>query len=193
MKKYCCSLLFILITVTAQSQQRASIKFGIKSGIAFSKGNVEVIDSANNFSSSGKTGIILGVFLDKIITQKFNFQLALQYVRKGYKENSFGYEYNNPISYLEFPLNILYALPSKNNRYYIGAGVSPALKLNNYAFRDEIKNVDVGLNLLAGFIIPIGFSFNLGYTKGLQNVSKNKDFIRRIENGYYSITIGYEF
>lgn len=193
MKKQCCSIIFFFITLNVCAQQKSSVSFGIKTGIAFSNNDIAFIDTANTFSSSGKTGILLGVFLNKPIGRQFIFQPAILYVRKGYKVGSYSSIYKNPIPYLEIPLNILYTLPSKNFKYYIGAGVSPAIKLNNYVFGDDIKDVDVGLNIIGGFMIPIGFSFNLGYTKGLQNVSKNNLYISKIQNSYFSVTVGYEF
>ena len=195
MKKQFYTILFICTTITVFSQQTSSLKFGIKAGIAFSKSNIEVIDTSYSFSSSGKTGIIFGVYLNMPIGSKVYFQPNLLYVRKGYKQTlmSYGDSYNEPISYLEIPLNLLYTLPSKINKYSIGAGVSPAFKLNSYYSGDEIKDVDIGLNITGGLIIPIGFSFNLNYTHGLQNVSKNKNYFRKIQNSYLGLVVGYEF
>lgn len=193
MKKKFYTIIFVFITVTAFTQQNSSSKFGIRTGIAFSQSNIKFIDTAYDFNSSGKTGIILGVFLNNPIGSKFIFQPAILYVRKGYKESTYGSGYNQPISYMEVPFNLLYTLPSKMNKFYLGAGLSPAFKLNNDYSGDEVKDVDVGLNVLGGFMIPIGFSFNLNYTHGLQNISKNKNGFSKIQNRYFGLTVGYEF
>jgi len=193
MKKQCCSIVFFLTVLNIFGQQKSSLDFGIKAGIAFSNSNIESIDSVNTFRSSGKTGIILGIFLNMPISSKIVFQPNLLYVRKGYKETTYGSGYNNPISYFEIPLNFLYTLPSTRIKYFIGGGVSPAIKLNRDVFDDQIKAVDVGVNIMGGLRTPIGFSLNLNYTHGLQNISKNKNFVSNIQNRYHGLVVGYEF
>ena len=91
MKKKFYTILFICTTITVFSQQTSSLKFGIKAGIAFSKSNIEVIDTSYSFSSSGKTGIIFGVYLNMPIGSKVYFQPNLLYVRKGYKQTLMSY------------------------------------------------------------------------------------------------------
>jgi len=100
-----------------------------------------------------------------------------------------GYNRNH---YLEIPLNIHYKAQTKRGIFLSGGGVSPAFILNNY-YGNQIKQFDLGINILTSYLWPMGFSINLGYTYGLLNLSSNKSYISKIQNKYFSLTAGYEF
>ena len=94
-------------------------------------------------------------------------------------------------NYFELPLNVLYKLPSNNSKYYLGGGLSPAIKTKDYYYGGLTKEFDLGINLSAAFKVPIGFSINLNYTYGLLNVSGFGT--SEIKNRYLGLTAGYEF
>ena len=192
-KKLCCSIL-LLLTMNAYCQQASTIKFGIKLGAAFAKSKLEFTNNSVPYNLKTKIGLMAGCYVDFLVNEKMLFQPALLYVRKGAKEQT-GYRYSPSLiyNYLEIPLNILYRSPTKNGRYFFGGGLSPAIKLSSYIYGSELKSFDLGLNVLTGYQFPIGFSINLGYTNGVLNVSNMKEYIGKIQNRYFSLTIGYEF
>ncbi len=196
MKKKALLIPFFLTVINAYSQSGSKIKFGIKIGVAFAKSKLEYPDNSL-YKFQTKSGLIAGGYADFGINKNVTFQSALLYVRKGVIEGTQSYQYNyrsgKLYNYLEIPVNILYSSPAKKGNYFIGGGLSPAIKLNNYLYGDELKSFDLGVNLLAGYKFPIGFSINLGYTHGLLNVSGFKDYISKIQNKYFSIIAGYEF
>ena len=91
MKKQFYTILFICTTITVFSQQTSSLKFGIKAGIAFSKSNIEVIDTTYAFSSSGKTGILFGVYVNRPIGSTVNLQPNLFSVKKRHMQTFISY------------------------------------------------------------------------------------------------------
>ena len=192
MKKQLLIFIILLIVINSYGQTESKLKFGIKTGLAFAS----IKRDYNNTSSKikTKTGFTAGGFLDVTLNKNLVFQPALLYVRKGGNEFS-GYGYSIPfnLNYLELPLNILYQSSGVNGVYFLGGGLSPALHLNSAYDGNEVKDFDIGISLLAGYKVPIGFSVNLGYTHGLTNVTSDKEIIKTIRNRYFSITAGYEF
>lgn len=196
MKKFCCIFL-LLSSLNTYSQSviyTASKKFtyGIKMGVAFAnlRGNEEY--RIASITNQTKIGLLAGVYGSVLLGQHAVFQPALLYVRKGARVmNTYApvsYQYN----YFELPLNVLYKLPLKNGKYYLGGGLAPAIKTAGYdIYRDLNKRFDLGINLLAAYKVPIGFSINLNYTYGLLNVSGFST--AEIKNRYVGLTAGYEF
>lgn len=97
MKKQFYAILFICTTVTAFYQQTSFIRFGIKAGIAFSNNNIESLDTTYAFSSSGKTGIIFGVYVNRPIGSTVNLQPNLFSVKKRHMQTFISYGEDFPL------------------------------------------------------------------------------------------------
>lgn len=195
MKKKFCAIILFLFTINAYGQPASKVKFEIKLGAAFAKSKIEYTGTDYPYNFNMKTGLVFGGYADFLVSKNIVFQPGLLYVRKGANVAN-QYSYNEPLyfNYLEIPLNILYRPPSKKGMYFFGVGLSPALRLNNsYNYGNPLKTFDLGINILAGYQFPIGFSINLNYTYGILNVSENKEYISTIQNKYFSLTVGYEF
>ena len=192
MKKQLFSVILILAVINAYSQPEHKLKFGIRMGLAFANTKLDYYNVDTRVKM--KTGFMTGGFVNFSLSKNIVFQPELLYVSKGgneFTEN--GYSIPFSFDYLEVPLNILYQSTGGSGTYFLGGGLSPALHLNRAYDGNEIKDIDLGINFLAGYKIPIGFSFNLAYTYGLINATDNKEFIKTIRNRYFSITAGYEF
>ncbi len=185
MKKLCSVLPLFLLVMNVYSQQERIVKFGVKAGVAFAALKQDYVDNSSSSNSVMKPGLIFGGFANIAISKSIFFQPSILYVSKRY-------DYYNRNHYLEIPLNILYKAQTKRGIFLTGGGVSPAFILNNY-YGNQIKQFDLGVNVLVGYQLPIGFSINLGYTYGLLNLSSNKSYISKIQNKYFSLTAGYEF
>ena len=194
MKNKFATITLLLFTLNVYSQQAGKVKFGIKLGAVFAKSKIEYTGTDYPYNFNMKTGLSIGGYADFLVSKNFVFQPALLYVRKGAKVTGL-YSYNEPLyfNYFEIPLNILYRPAAKKGMYFFGIGLSPAIRLNYYYNGSQLKSFDLGINALAGYQFPIGFSINLNYTYGIMNVSENKEFISTIQNKYFSLTVGYEF
>jgi hypothetical protein len=183
-------IVYLFLTLHIYAQSEKDIKFGFKAGLAFSSSQIEYQANIPTETSGTKTSLLLGIFLNIPVNKSLFFQPAVFFLSKGIKNqygDNFGY------NYFEVPLNILYKSPAKNGMFFMGGGLSPAFKVSEYYNGNALKKFDLGLNVLAGYQSPIGFSINLGYTYGLLNVSTNKEEVKNFKNRYFSVSAGYEF
>src|SRR5688572_12609566 len=158
----------------------SKIKFGIKAGITLANCQVKYNPAPDPPPGKPMTkfGAVIGVFARMPLGKKTSFQPELLMIGKGMKEKDrYGslYLYRTRITYLELPLNILYKPGTPKGSFFIGGGPAPAFYIGNNAFYfgdEPFKTFDLGINILAGYEIPIGFSMNLHYTHGLSNIGK---------------------
>ena len=162
MKKKLCSTAVLFLAINLFGQSPGKVKFGIKLGTAVAKSKLEYNDNSYSYKHRSKTGLIVGCYVDVAINKAVSFQPALLYVRKGVKEimqsSQYSYGTNIAFNYLELPLNILYVSYVKTGNYFIGGGLSPAIKLSDYLYGDELKSFDLGIDVLAGYKSQMGFS-----------------------------------
>ncbi len=190
MNKKILGILIVFFSINANSQTENKVKFGIKTGLAFSSTRQEYVNDGSPGPLQTKTSLLLEMYLNVAVNKSLVFQPAVVFLTKG-AVNSYGY--GEGINYFEIPLDILHKLPVKNGMFFLGGGLSPAFRVSNYYSGDDIKQFDLGLNVLATYQTPIGFSINLSYTYGLLNLSNNKTYITNYQNRYLSVCAGYEF
>lgn len=184
-------MLLILLFGCPSFGQDKNTGLGIKVGAGLSMPNIDYVNTVSPTGQREKFGLILGGFVNIAWKKNMIIQPGLQYVSKGWRE---GYTngYYESMNYFEIPINLLFKLKERKQYFYIGAGLSPAFSPTS-ANRTGIKSFDLGINALAGYVMPIGFSVNLGYTHGLLNAAADKYCITNIRNSYFALTTGYEF
>lgn len=172
------------------------IRWGVKFGIAISNPAAQYLtDTIYGFSNktSSRTGIMGGFFLRAAINKKIYLQPEMLMVSKGI----IGFDgRGKSFTYLEFPINLLY----NSNGFLIGGGPALAYLIGThyyyYSYANDgggFRKFDMGINFLAIYEAPIGFSINLHYTYGLLNTSNNKAVIPVSKNRCFGITVGYLF
>lgn len=174
------------------------IKFGIKAGVAIAKAKIEYnsATSPGNSEPKSKLGAMAGVFARMFLGHKAVFQPELLMVGKGAKEINQYYSYRTDLTYLELPLNILYKPSGSKGSFFIGGGPAPSYYIGEnvfYSGYQSFKKFDLGINILTGFELPIGFSINLNYTLGLLNISQDTNDIPTVKNRSFGLTVGYVF
>jgi len=95
---------------------------------------------------------------------------------------------------LELIPNILYKKASATGNIFIGGGPFVSFNLDEYS--EFIGKSDAGINLLAGYQLPIGFSFELNFNKGLIKQKSNNlstETPSNLTTGYFGFCIGYAF
>lgn len=197
MKKQLCIILMFSCAIPAFCQQKSPLKFGIQVGAAFANSKQVYANPASypSQSTSTKTGAMAGCFLNYILGKTALLQPAFLYVRKGVRYKSQNNSYYNHVlyNYFEIPVDILYKTAAGSGSFCLGGGLSPAFKIRSAIATSEIKNFDLGVNALAMYQWPLGFSANLRYTFSLLNTSAVTTNITKITNSYFSIAAGYEF
>jgi hypothetical protein len=124
-KKIRLSLLLVFLT-SASGIIHAQTKFGIKAGVSFS--NVtDKAEDGNKSSTQNLPGLLIGLSADVPLTDDFYIQPALQYARKGFKQESGGFygsatNFQVKADYVELPVNFLYKPKLGKGRLLIGAG-----------------------------------------------------------------------
>jgi Outer membrane protein beta-barrel domain len=172
------------------------IRFGIKAGIAIANLKIEYGPAVTAGDPTFKAGALAGVFLQMPVGKTFSFQPELLLIGKGMKEKSQNYSYRTDLTYLELPLNLLYKQSSAKGSFFIGGGPAPAFYIGEnvfYSGYNGFKKFDVGVNVLVGYELPIGFSINLHYTHGLLNISHDRTNVPVTKNRCAGLSVGYLF
>lgn len=121
------------------------------------------------------------------------------------------------LTYLQIPVNVLYNLPIKTGKFFVGGGpyIAMAVSGKNTAYftavnsggnvtqnktetsvnfgsgANELQRFDYGFNVLGGFRFNNGLDLGLGYGIGLANITNDSNFIAK--NLTFSVTVGYFF
>ncbi len=195
--------LLLLIALFSSLSLNAQLKFGAKAGFLVSNNTVEYINvnEALEIINEAKAGALIGVVADWQLSQSLSLRSGLELVIKGSKErqreNSFysnyGFTIGQPLTYLDVPINLVYAIKCSSGKFIIGAGPVAGFYLHNNYTNYRFKDVDLGVNIVAGYEWPVGFFVNINHTRGLKNISLDKDFFSDYKNLYYGLSVGYMF
>lgn len=167
------------------------VRIGAKFGLTFPHISYTHPDG-QNFSYS-KVSFLAGGFLSVPLAKQIELrpgaELTMGYGNVSYNFGSFYNSFKDDLTYLDIPIYLLFTPHTKNGKILAGAG--PAMKnrlssdpLNSY------KSVDWAVNVMAGYEMPVGFSFNLNYQQSLTDINKDGTNSSR---RYFGITAGYLF
>jgi len=171
------------------------IRFGIKAGVAIANLKIEYGPAVFATGHKSKGGALAGIFLQMAAGKHANFQPELLLINKGMKEKG-GSSFRTALTYLELPLNLLYKKTTAKGSFFIGGGPAPSFYIGEsvfYSGYEGFKKFDVGINFLAGYELPIGFSINLHYTHGLLNITYDRTNFPVIKNRCAGVSVGYLF
>lgn len=196
------------IAVLGLSQSDAQVNFGVKAGPQLSNlvGNDDV-------DASTKFGFHAGAYANIRISEQFAFQPELMYSMQGAESEAtyeeFGITYRDEdkiqLSYINVPLMMKwYAYDGLNFEFGPQIGFNVAAKAKGESTVtsgdgsittsydediDDIETVDFGLNIGAGYELPMGLNFGIRYGLGLTEIVKDSD----MKNSVISLGIGYTF
>ena len=167
---------FLTTTIFAQSKT----SFGIRAGVNFQNLNGKDAEG-DKLENKLKTGFNAGVNAEIPVGIDFYLQPGLLFSTKGAKANAGDATTN--LSYVELPVNFIYKPELGTGRMVLGFGpyVGYALsgKYKNGAIEsdikfgdqlDELKRLDAGANLLAGYEFNNKLSFQLNAGLGLLDI-----------------------
>ncbi len=195
-------LVLIVVMVVIGASVSAQTKFGFK--IGYNAANVSTNDP--DISKDGKTlsGIGFGAFVDFSLSKNFSIQPQINYNRKGTAIAHAGHSDKVQFNVLDIPVNALYRT---NSGFFIGGGpnfgynLSAKLKSEedpseNFDFTfgkgvDDIKRLDLGLNLLTGYEFKNGLFVSANYLAGLTNLSNDPN--DKWRNNLLNFSVGYSF
>jgi hypothetical protein len=95
---------------------------------------------------------------------------------------------------MELNLNLLKKFGTKERFLFLGGGPSFSLNTDNYS---SMNKTDAGINLLAGYQSPIGFSAELSFNKGFGKHSDNLEYYtpgqKSVSASCIAFSVGYIF
>ncbi len=201
-KRYVQPMLFILaLQATTFFCFAQKPKIGLKAGFLISNNKVDYTNRNTGYSSEAKKGGLFGLVADWPLSKNTFFRSGLEVVIKGSKERrrgsgiygNYNYAISQPLTYLDVPVNLMYAANTGNGKFIIGAGPVIGILLSNSYTNYSLKEIDIGANVVTGYEWPIGFFVNITHVRGLKNISSDKQLVSDFKNFYYSLSLGYMF
>lgn len=197
----------ILIATSAFIAQTASAQLTIAPELGFQMSKVVVKPSESN---DFKPSFRLGANFDMGLTDNIHLQFGAFYSGKGAKESANGATAKLGLNYLEVPVYVNYMTgKAGGNRFFAGVGPyfgyclggtlkvsgfdDAKLKVGSDAANDDIKPLDLGINLNAGYLLSNNIYVRAQYGMGLMNnvPGGNSDASRK--NAGFAISFGYNF
>ena len=215
MKKSIYLLGIILLPFCAISQ----VKFGVQGGFSLSK--TDMNNLLNDVKIDYKLGPLAGIMVGMNLGESnFSIMQEMNYVFKGAKISGTDNSQGTPVPvsgshttrYIEFPLNILYYLPTGNGHFFFGVGpyaamgvggknkltyqIAPAPEVEDISIEfgsgtDQLKKFDYGVHGLIGYKLGYGSYLKAFYSHGLANLSNIESL--EYANRYFGLSFGYFF
>lgn len=190
-------LFFISLLFVGALSLNAQTKFGVKAGpqiTTWTGDDAEGIDA--------KIGFHVGGYANIRFSEQFAFQPELLFSLQGAQAEELGVEMKFNTSYINVPLMVKwYAYQGLNFEFgpQVGFNVGAKVKGENEigeaeldfdeAFGQDAETIDFGLNIGAGYELPMGLNFGVRYGLGLTEVIKDVD----VKNSVISLGVGYSF
>lgn len=209
------ALVFGGATFAQTTSTATTTRFGLKGGVNLPK--YKYVDDDANTSTDTKTTVNFNLtgYADIPVGSYFSVQPGISLQGKGAKlsdANDDNKIEDNVLS-IEIPVNLLANLPAGPGHFYLGGGpyagfniagqrkttllgatTETDLKFGN-SDDDDIKALDFGFNVLAGYQLSSGLNFGAGYGFGLTNLipTSTSSTNGEANNRVWSFTIGYAF
>jgi hypothetical protein len=202
--------------------QTAFAQLSVAPELGFQMTNVPTKSDGEKVKANLKAGFRIGANLDLTILEQLHLQGGIFYSDKGGKttnetlgSGTVVLESTATLNYLEIPFYLNYMTgEAGGNRFFIGAGPyigyclggktkyknpitgqdeSVTLKVGTDKTNDNIKPLDMGININVGYMLSNNFYARAQYGIGLTNnmPSGNKDNSEK--NAGFAISIGYNF
>jgi hypothetical protein len=202
MKKYIIFLMHALTPLMMFSQDKKTpIVFGIKAGALIANAGPDFTDENGvTYDYQPRFGVAFGGRAQVTVNKNFLIMPELNFIGKGanrYQDFNNGNQSNiSPTlsAFLELTSNFLFTTSSKSGKFMLGGGPSAALNLDEYS--DMLGKKDFGINIMAGYLLPIGFSFEINFNKGLANQRPRDPFLYStsdIKTSSLGFSVGYVF
>ena len=190
-------LLSIAAVATMATVSNAQVRFGGEVGLNMSN---ESMSPAPSPSPTMAIGARVGVIMDYAINDKFSIQPGVMFSMLGSKEDPVTETFN----YIHIPINILYKFDLGPGKLFVGinpylgyavsakisgGGVSQSITVGSDS--TDLKALDFGIGIQAGYELPMGLLFRAGYDYGFANTSNESG--ETDHNTCIHISVGYLF
>ena len=186
-----------------ETNSKKELSFGPELGLNLS--NMPINDSGTKAQTSIKPGLVVGGIADIGITDNIYLQPGLFYLMNGCKVTGGSLNLNS----IQLPVNVEYKLGKRGkNRIFFGLGLyvaynisasvkaggtSTTLKIGSDATTADIKPIDFGAGVNAGYQLSKGLFVRAHYQMGFANLLPGGNATNSIKTNAISISVGYLF
>jgi hypothetical protein len=162
------------------------IQFGGIAGLNWSGASASA-SSTGKVSGTPLAGFTLGAFADIPLKKNLSFRPGLLYSNEGYQANVQGNRTDIHVAFMSMPLDIVYHSNWLGRRFFFGAGPYAAYAMNgtytfkginsdmqfgnNYNNGDNLRHIDMGVNVMAGLLLDRNFVLGAKFDMGLSNIA----------------------
>ena len=189
------SLMIALVAIVT-SVSFGQIKFGVKTGLNLS--NVKMSGGGVSIDNKMYTGFMIGGFVNYSINDKLSVQPEILFAQYGcnFDEDIFGPDVE-PLkeNYISIPIVVKYSigaihvLAGPQLGYLLSAEVDGDDATGTDAF--DMKKMDAGIALGAGYEWEIGLGIDARYYLGLANITNQSGF--EMKNRSIQVAVFYKF
>lgn len=204
-------LIFTALSLISSGTFSQKARIGLTAG--FTLANYRSVVDGSSESADPKFGITAGFITDLPAGKHFSIQPGIHFIQKGTKDKQ---TYNGvtdkimlTINMLEIPVNFLYNYSSPAGNFFIGAGPSLGIGISgklksttdgesnteSVSFgngeSDLLRNIDLGVNVLAGFRFPNDLLIVLNYNLGLNNLVPGGSTDEKLTSRYFGLRLGW--
>ncbi|MEJ8819655.1 porin family protein [Lacibacter sp. H407] len=213
MKKNFTSTAVLLLLTSITYAQNSS--YGFHAGTSI--GKIEGKQDNRSYTFRNLINVQAGFLAEFKASKNISFQSGVNYVQKGgtLEEDFFGTDIEASIRLhtIEIPVYALYRTGGNKGNFFIGAGPavsfsiagntvmknngeeeSEKMEIGNDEENDNIRAIDFGINVLAGYQFKSGVFIGATHNFGLRNmVPGNDPEMGTAITSYYGFRIGYMF
>lgn len=174
----------VILLLCLPEKTISQMKFGVKAGLNFA--NTSMKDYESSYDTKGITAFHFGFLLNIPINDGLSIEPGLLYSQKGAKRSEYLEDYKLTMNYLDVLVNLKYEFEVTDNinlfamgGAYVGYGLNGKTYIESEGVNlnweeDEIKRIDLGVNIGAG--VKYGqVQLSLEYKIGLQNISSDEE------------------
>lgn len=199
MKKLLYSIIALAISSTFTVAQ---VRIGVTGGLQVASQQIKV--QGITITGSNLVGFQAGLLLDAAVSENLSIRPQVLYSVKGGKYNIGGNSFTTTFNYIEVPIQAVYGFPLSSGRVALGAGPYVAYALNGKdkagsvsqpvdfgSEEDQIKRIDYGLRLSAGYELSSGLGVTAYYAPGLANFVNTTQGTAK--NSAFGLSLSYLF
>lgn len=209
MKKIVLTIASLITLSAAQAQVRFGPEVGLNLSSVNSKATNPLTNAVDRQTSDMKVGFRIGGVADIALTSHLYLRPGVFFSQMGGKEDILGSDFKATYNYIQVPVNVLYKLGTDGGgRFYFGllpyvgfaiggkyelASQEVDVEVGDDVAKDDLKALDLGIGIKAGYELPFGMYFDASFMQGVANTAPGGNSDNKNNNRLITIGIGYLF
>ena len=209
MRRFVFTCLIAMVVIRADAQ----IRLGISAGGLYAGWNV-AFDGVKDSDYEGRMGFLAGLVAELPLGNSLALQPQFNFVHKGTSVEHGDHHDAVEVNALDIPLSMLFRYAAGPGEFFLGLGPNIGINLEAHLHEDHdhrddghghshgehitigndpgnLKRMDIGARLSAGYTLRNGLSFSASYVLGLSDLTPEAITVAR--SNYAAVTLGYYF